>query len=214
MIKIVDLGRLPYQQAYASMVSFNNQHSAEIDDELWLLEHPPVYTLGLAVKKQHLIDTADILVVQTDRGGQVTYHGLGQLVVYLMVDLKRRPYSLKKFVWLIEQAVIDYVAQFDILGDRVLGAPGVYIEHKKLAAIGIRVRHGCSYHGLAINVAMDLQPFSGINPCGYQGLQCTQLAEYVDNISIDKVKQQLSVHLLNHLDQPMVDISTPNTFLV
>ena len=199
-IKVKQLGVVAFEEAFIAMREFNASRLATTDDEVWLLQHPPVYTLGLSANRQHLLNTGSIPVVETDRGGQVTYHGPGQLVVYILVDLERRPYAIKRFVQLIEQAVIDYLQSLDISADRKQGAPGVYVDGRKLAALGVRVKKGGTYHGLAINVDMDLTPYSGINPCGYAGLQCTQLSEFVPTIDVNSVSRDFPVYLLKHLD--------------
>ena len=146
-------------------------------DELWLLEHPPVYTLGRAARESHVLDPGPIPVVRTDRGGQVTYHGPGQLIVYLLIDLQRLGLGVKRFVHDIEEAMIGVLAGYGIAAARRAGAPGVYVDGRKIGALGLRVRRGCSYHGLSLNVAMDLEPFARIDPCGYPGLAVTQLTE-------------------------------------
>ncbi len=201
-IEVKDLGLCDYAKTYQAMRAFNEKRHAGTPDQLWLLEHPPVYTLGLAAAREHLLNTSDIPVLKTDRGGQVTYHGPGQLIAYLLIDLKRRPYAVKKMVALMEQAVIDYLQAFAIKARRRAGAPGVYVADEKIAALGVRVRKGATYHGLSLNVDMDLAPFSGINPCGYAGLRCTQLARFAGAISVQEVKRQLPACLIKHLDRP------------
>ena len=201
-LAVKDLGLCDYAETCRAMRAFTEDRHARTPDQLWLLEHPPVYTLGLAASRAHLLNTAAIPVLQTDRGGQVTYHGPGQLIAYLLIDLKRRPYAVKKMVALMEQAVLDYLQSFAILARRQPGAPGVYVAGEKIAALGVRVRKGATYHGLSLNVAMDLNPFSGINPCGYAGLGCTQLVRFVDGISLAEVKRQLPAYLIKHLDRP------------
>jgi lipoyl(octanoyl) transferase len=201
-IKIVELGTQGYEETYQAMREFNEQRDTNTEDQIWLLEHQPVYTLGLSDKTEHLLNTADIPVVKTDRGGQVTYHGPGQLIAYLLLDLKRRQYKIKKLVSLMELSVIDYLEDCGVMSERKVGAPGVYVSGEKIAALGVRVRKGCTYHGLALNINMDLKPFEGINPCGYEGLICTQLANYKKGISVSEVKEKLPDYLLKHLDQP------------
>ncbi len=200
-IQILDLGIQDYVQTYDAMRDFNEQRDSNTEDQIWLLEHHPVYTLGLSDKTEHLLNTEDIPVIKTDRGGQVTYHGPGQLIAYLLIDLKRRPYAIKKLVSLIESSIIEYLDICGIESERKAGAPGVYIKGEKIAALGVRVRKGCTYHGLAININMDLKPFQGINPCGYKGLICTQLAIHKKAISIADVKKKFPDYLLKHLDQ-------------
>ena len=171
------LGLTPYDAAYDEMRRFTAMRTAASADELWLLEHPPVYTLGQAGKDEHLLRETAIPVHRIDRGGQITYHGPGQVIVYALLDLRRRGLTVKRLVWLLEQAVIELLAERKIEGGRRAGAPGVYVDGAKIAALGLRVRSGASYHGLALNVDMDLRPFRDINPCGYAGLQVTQLAD-------------------------------------
>ena len=190
-----------YVETYAAMRKFNEQRLASTVDQIWLLEHPPVYTLGLSGKEEHLLNTKQIPVIKTDRGGQVTYHGPGQLIAYLLIDLNKRPYRIKKLVSLIEQSIINYLQDYDLVAERKVNAPGVYINGEKIAALGVRVRKGGTYHGLAINIDMDLEPFNGINPCGYAGMKCTQISNYVDNITLQDVKKNLPGYLLKYLDQ-------------
>ena len=200
-IQIKDMGLRNYAETYAAMRNFNNQRQSTTIDQIWLLEHPPVYTLGLSATGEHLLNTGTIPVIKTDRGGQVTYHGPGQLIAYLLIDLNRRPYRVKKLISSMEQSVIDYLREHDIQAERKAGAPGVYIQGEKVAALGVRVRQGRTYHGLAFNIDMDLEPFKGVNPCGYAGLRCTQLANIVKNITVAQVKARLPEHLFRHLDQ-------------
>jgi lipoyl(octanoyl) transferase len=165
-------------------------------DELWLLEHPPVYTLGLAGKPGHVLDPGNIPVVRTDRGGQVTYHGPGQIVAYVLLDLRRLGYGVKELVRRLEQAIIDTLAGFGIAAARRGGMPGVYVGDAKIAAVGLRVSRGCTYHGIALNVDMDLKPFDGINPCGYAGMATTSMAALGVRDSIDAVQKGLETRLL------------------
>jgi lipoyl(octanoyl) transferase len=167
------LGRVDYEPTWRAMQAFTAGRAPDTPDELWLLEHPPVYTQGQAGKPEHLIATTDIPVVPIDRGGQITYHGPGQVVVYVLVDLRRRGYGIRELVTRMEQAVIDLLATRGVMAERRAGAPGVYVDGAKIAALGLRVKHGCTYHGLALNVDMDLRPFAAINPCGYPGLAVT-----------------------------------------
>lgn len=177
------------------MQAFTAARRPETPDELWLLEHPPVYTLGLAGRRDHILRVTDIPIVAIDRGGQVTYHGPGQIVAYLLLDLKRRGYGVRELVTRMEQAVIDLLAGYGIEGRRRDKAPGVYVAGKKIAALGLRIRHGMSYHGLALNVDMDLAPFTHINPCGYEGLEVTQLADLGVTESPEQVAERLRLHL-------------------
>jgi lipoyl(octanoyl) transferase len=171
------MGRVAYAKTYDAMRDFTARRAADTPDELWLLEHPPVYTLGQAGKPEHLLRANGIPVIRVDRGGQVTYHGPGQVVAYVLLDIRRRGLAVKRLVWLLEQAVIDLLARHGVAGARRAGAPGVYVDGAKVAALGLRVRGGCTYHGLALNVDMDLAPFRDINPCGYEGLAVTRLAD-------------------------------------
>ena len=194
-MRIRPLGRVAYEPTWRAMRSLTQRRDAGSADEIWLLEHPPVFTLGLAGRREHLLAPGDIPVVATDRGGQVTYHGPGQLVAYAMLDLRRRALGVKEMVRRLEQAAIDVLAQYGIAGERRPGMPGVYVERAKIAAVGLRVARGCSYHGLALNVDLDLEPFSRIDPCGYPGLACTQMADLGVRDSIDAVQQKLSESL-------------------
>lgn len=193
------LGLVNYESTWHAMQIFTAGRGPDTPDELWLLEHPPVFTLGLAGKREHILRASDIPIVSVDRGGQVTYHGPGQLVAYLLLDLKRRGYGVRELVSRMEQAVIDLLAAYGIEGTRRAKAPGVYVADKKIAALGLRIKHGMSYHGLALNVDMDLAPFSHINPCGYEGLEVTQLkalgvAENMDAI-MEKLSRRLQLRL-------------------
>lgn len=168
------LGRVEYAPTWRAMQDFTAQRSPDTPDEIWLLQHPPVYTQGQAGKAEHLIAATDIPVVSIDRGGQITYHGPGQIVAYVLVDLRRRGYGIRELVTRLEQAVIEVLATVGVSAERQAGAPGVYVAGAKIAALGLRVKHGCTYHGLALNVDMDLRPFAAINPCGYAGMRVTQ----------------------------------------
>jgi lipoyl(octanoyl) transferase len=171
------LGLAPYDLVYDEMRRFTAARTAATPDELWLLEHPPVYTLGQAGKDEHLLRATAIPVRRIDRGGQITYHGPGQVIAYALLDLRRRGLTVKRLVWLLEQAVIDLLAARGLAGGRRCGAPGVYVDAAKIAALGLRVRGGACYHGLALNVDLDLGPYGDINPCGYEGLAVTRLAD-------------------------------------
>lgn len=172
------LGVTPYLDTWQAMRAFTDARGAESPDELWLTEHWPVYTQGQAGKPEHVLAPGDIPVVQTDRGGQVTYHGPGQLVAYPLLDLKRAGLGPRSLVQLLERTCLELLARFGVTGELQEGAPGVYVGGAKIASLGLRVRRGASYHGLALNVAMDLTPFGGINPCGYNGLPVTQLTHF------------------------------------
>jgi lipoyl(octanoyl) transferase len=181
------------------MVSYALERDENSPDEIWCLQHPPVFTLGLGGKEEHILEASDIPIIRTDRGGQVTYHGPGQMVVYLMLDLQRLGLTVKRYVTLLEQAMVDMCASLGIFATRKAGAPGVYVSGKKIAALGIRVKRGCSYHGLALNVDMDLSPFQLINPCGYPGLEVTQLKEYGFTLDINATFTMLLPFILNQL---------------
>lgn len=187
----------PYPSVWHAMREFTQHRQADTTDEIWLLEHLPVFTQGLAGKPEHVINPHHIPVVQTDRGGQVTYHGPGQLMAYLLLDLNRLQLTTRAFVRSIEQIVIDYLQTLQINAQANPEAPGIYIQGAKIGSIGLRVRKGYSYHGLAFNIAMDLTPFSFINPCGFKGLAMTQLQDYLTPISLDQVKRDLIPHFLN-----------------
>jgi len=189
------LGRVPYVQAYEDMRRFTATRNASTPDELWLLEHPPVYTVGQAGRLEHLLRETAIPVARVDRGGQITFHGPGQLIAYALLDLRRRSLTVRRLVATLEQAVIDFLAAYRIAGERRPGAPGVYVAGAKIAALGLRVRNGCCYHGLALNVAMDLAPFRDIDPCGYEGLAVTQLADLGVAVGISDVAAPLAARV-------------------
>lgn len=193
------LGRVDYVSTMREMQSFTDRRDASSRDEIWFLEHPPVFTLGMAGKREHLLAPGDIPVVQTERGGQVTYHGPGQLVVYPLIDLRRANIGVRDFVSALENAVIGCAAQFDIVAATRRGAPGVYVDGRKLASVGIRVRRGSSYHGLAVNVCLDLEPFGRINPCGHAGLEMTRLADLGGPATVQDAAAALEPHLLARL---------------
>jgi lipoyl(octanoyl) transferase len=186
-----DLGRRPYEPVWRAMQRFTDARGADTTDELWLVEHDPVFTLGQAGKPEHVLAPGEIPVLQVDRGGQVTYHGPGQLVLYPLLDLKRLKIGVRDYVCHIEQAIIDTCAEWNIQAERKDGAPGVYVAGAKIGALGIRVRRGCTFHGLSFNIAMDLEPFHRINPCGYQGLQTVALSDLGGPASMDTVKAVL-----------------------
>ena len=193
------LGRVDYEPTWRAMQAFTAARTAETADEIWLVEHLPVFTLGQAGKREHLLRDIGIPVVAIDRGGQVTYHGPGQVVAYLLIDLKRRGIGVKELVRRMEQAVIDLLAEFDIRAERLAGAPGVYVQGAKIAALGLRIKGGCSYHGLALNVAMDLAPFAAINPCGYEGMAVTQMRDLGVELSWAEVGERLLGQLLGQM---------------
>lgn len=176
-ILIEHLGRRQYPNVWGAMRAFTDRRGPETPDELWVVEHPPVFTLGQAGRAEHVLDAGPIPVLHVDRGGQVTYHGPGQVVVYLLLDLRRRGYGVRELVTRMEQAVVDLLAEEGVAAMARADAPGVYVGEAKIAALGLRVRRGCTYHGLALNVDMDLAPFARIDPCGYRGMQVTQLRD-------------------------------------
>lgn len=187
-------------------MQFTLGRNAGTIDEIWYLQHPPVYTLGLAGKKEHLLKDTTIPVINTDRGGQITYHGPGQLIVYFLVDLVRKNFTVKHFVSLLEQLLIEMCDSLSVAAERRVGAPGVYVNDQKIAALGIRIKHGCSYHGIALNVNMDLSPFKNINPCGYPGLQVTQISEHGCWLDVHQAFSHLLPHLLSQLDYEKYDL--------
>ena len=186
------LGRMPYEPTWRAMQRFTEQRVAATPDQIWLLEHDPVFTLGMNADRSHLLAPADIPVVQIDRGGQVTYHGPGQLVVYPLIDVRRARMGVRDLVTALERAVIEYCARFGITGECRSNAPGVYVDGRKLASVGLRVRRGGSYHGLAFNISMDLEPFRRINPCGYPGLAMTQLADLGGPADVQQVAAEFA----------------------
>ncbi len=189
------LGRVAYEPTWRAMQDFTARRDADTPDELWLLEHPPVYTQGQAGKPEHLIAPTAIPVLPIDRGGQITYHGPGQVVAYLLIDLRRRGYGIRELVTRMEQAVINLLARHGVAAERMAGAPGVYVAGAKIAALGLRVKRGCTYHGLALNVDMDLGPFAAINPCGYPGMAVTQCRTLGVALSMPQAEQALTVAL-------------------
>ncbi len=198
-IVIRQLGLRDYDPVWQAMKKFTDQRDATSADEIWLVEHPPVLTQGMNGKAEHLLDPGDIPVIKIDRGGQVTYHGPGQLVAYLLIDLRRLKIGIRTLVEKIEQAIIQLLADIDIEAHGRRDAPGVYVGQKKIAALGLRVRKGCSYHGLALNVKMDLSPFERINPCGYEGLEVTQTSELSDAHEIGALAKPLCQYLAEQL---------------
>ncbi|OMG56435.1 octanoyltransferase [Azonexus hydrophilus] len=200
-ITVKRLGRVAYEPTFQAMQDFTATRTAETPDELWIVEHPPVYTLGQAGKPEHILRDVGIPIVKIDRGGQVTYHGPGQVLIYLLLDLSRLKIKVRELVTAIEQAVIDLLAEHGVTAERRDGAPGVYVADAKVAALGLRIRNGCSYHGVSLNVDMDMTPFAAINPCGYPGLQVTQTRDLNIPLTTDEAGEQLSQHLLQQLDR-------------
>lgn len=187
------LGRIDYEPAWHAMQEFTDRRDAGSDDEIWLLEHPPVFTQGQAGKAEHLLFPGDIPVVHVDRGGQVTYHGPGQLVAYVLIDVRRQGIGVRELVSLIENSLVQLLAGYNVSSCAKADAPGVYVDDAKIASLGLRIRRGCSFHGLALNVDMDLEPFGRINPCGYQGLRMTQLVdESAAAVSVKQAGRELA----------------------
>ncbi len=206
-----DLGLRDYQPVFEAMKVFTTARDESTPDELWLLEHPPVFTQGLNGKPEHLLAPGDIPVIAVDRGGQVTYHGPGQAVCYCLLDLRRARLGVRELVTLLEQTVIGLLRDYDITAHARPEAPGVYVGGRKIASLGLRVRRGCCYHGLSFNVAMDLQPFSRINPCGYPGLQVTQLSALASVgmiIDIPRIKRRIRDNLIRAIGYTKVNMLT------
>lgn len=199
-MKIVQLGTRDYEPVFSAMKQFNEQRTADTEDELWVVEHNPVFTQGLAGKPEHLLFSSSIPVVQIDRGGQITYHGLGQLVVYTLIDFKRRKQSVRHIVSALENAIIATLAEYGIDSANDPKRPGVYVGERKIASLGLRIKNGSVYHGLALNVNMDLEPFHQINPCGYAGLEMVQIADLVQPCPpLNEVADKLTAHLAREL---------------
>ncbi len=200
VLGVREFGLVEYPLAWQAMQRFTNERTPSTDDEIWLLQHAPVFTQGQAGKAEHLLVPGDIPVVQADRGGQVTYHGPGQLVCYLMLDIRRLGFGVRELVSRIEQSLIDLLASYDVQAQAKPDAPGVYVDGAKIASLGLRIRNGCSFHGLALNVDMDLEPFGRINPCGYAGMTMTQLADLVVGpVAFPEVNARLREQLVRHL---------------
>jgi len=199
-IEIRRLGRVAFEPTWRNMQAFTDERDSDTPDETWVLEHDPVFTLGLAGKREHVLAPGEIPVVHIDRGGQVTYHGPGQLVVYPLLDLRRRKLGPRALVSALEQATVDALAEWDVEARARPDAPGVYVGEKKVASIGLRVRRGASYHGIAINVDMDLEPFTRINPCGYAGLEMTQVSELGGPSALDAVADVFLPHFRKRID--------------
>ncbi|MBF0256295.1 MAG: lipoyl(octanoyl) transferase LipB [Gammaproteobacteria bacterium] len=200
-MRLRHLGLTPYAQSWQAMRDFTDQRTPDTADELWLLQHPPVFTLGQAGRPEHLLDPGDIPVIHCDRGGQVTYHGPGQLIAYVLLDLRRAGIGVKALVQLLEQAVIDLLATQGISANARRDAPGVYVDGAKIAALGLRVRQGRSYHGLSLNCDLDLSPFARINPCGHAGLEVTSLSRLGCSLSLAMAGDLLAQQLLDKLEK-------------
>ena len=196
-IRRIDIG--DYQTIWQSMQTFTDERDDSVVDELWLVEHSPVFTQGQAGKEEHLLIAGDIPVVKVDRGGQVTYHGPGQLVIYLLLNLKRRKIGVRELVTKIEQSIVELLANHNVNAYAKSDAPGVYVDNKKIASLGLRVRKGCSFHGLALNIDMDMQPFLRINPCGYAGMEMLQTKEITNISTVEQAGDELSTILARSL---------------
>jgi len=190
-VLVRQLGYQEYEPVWKKMQAFTEQRDANTEDEIWLLQHPPVFTQGLNGKPEHILSSSTIPVIEIDRGGQVTYHGPGQLIVYCLIDLKRKNFGIRQMVSALEQSVIDFLADLQIKAVARKDAPGVYVDDAKISALGLRVKRGCSYHGLSINIDMDMSPFQQINPCGYEGLAVTQLKNLSELPDFKDTEQQL-----------------------
>lgn len=207
-IIIRNLGRQDYQPIWQAMHKFTDERSPETTDEVWLVEHNPVFTQGQAGKAEHLLNTGDIPVVQSDRGGQVTYHGPGQLVAYVLIDLRRKKMGVRDLVTHIENTIIKTLSQFGIESNARPDAPGVYVSGQKICSLGLRIRRGCSFHGLALNINMDLAPFLRINPCGYAGMEMTQTALLNGPSELAEIQPVLVEELVNLLDYQSIEWKT------
>jgi len=205
-IVVRNLGRQDYVPLWRSMQQFTDERTAATPDEIWFTEHPSVFTLGLNAKPEHLLAPGDIPVVQIDRGGQVTFHGIGQLMIYPLLDLKRAAIGVRTLVTALEQSVVDLAAEFGIEAAARAEAPGVYVDDDKLASVGLRIRRGCSYHGMALNVDIDLEPFARINPCGYAGLQMTDLTRLGVGLDLEQVAERLLPCFLRHVGFEGVEV--------
>lgn len=194
-LKVRHLGLQAYEPIWQAMQQFTDVRDNNTEDEVWLVQHPRIFTLGKAGKREHVLNPGDIPVVQVDRGGQVTYHAPGQLVAYILLDLNRLGIGVRELVTRLENTIIDVLAEYTIMAESRRDAPGVYVAGRKIAALGLRVRRGRCFHGMALNVDMDLEPFVRINPCGYEGLEITQITDLVDDVDFEKVSQQLLSHL-------------------
>jgi lipoyl(octanoyl) transferase len=200
MIKIRERGLQDYVKTWEEMKSFTENRNSNTPDELWTLEHNSVFTQGLSGKPEHLLKATKIPIIQSDRGGQITYHAPGQLIIYCLIDIKRLGIGIKKMVTIIEQSLIELLSSYDITAHTLKGAPGVYVNDSKIAALGLKVKQGRTYHGLSLNIDMDLSPYKLINPCGYSNLKVTKMRNLTDNIlSISDIHLELSEHLINHI---------------
>ncbi|GMQ96423.1 MAG: lipoyl(octanoyl) transferase LipB [Gammaproteobacteria bacterium] len=213
-LRLRQLGFLPYEPVWHAMQAFTAGRDAGTTDELWLVEHPPIFTLGLAGKTHHVITPGDIEILHVDRGGQVTYHGPGQCILYVLLDIRRLQLGVRTLVKRLEQVAVTCLRHHGITASVRREAPGVYVDQQKIAALGLRVRQGRCYHGLALNVDMDLEPFSRINPCGFPGLEVTQLANFGISSSVDAEGQSLAAQLASEFGYAMQDVSDESFKLV
>ena len=198
MIKVRSKGLQDYLKTWEEMKSFTENRDSNTLDELWTLEHNSVFTQGLSGKSKHLLKETQIPIIQSDRGGQITYHAPGQLIIYCLIDIKRLGIGIKKMVSMIEQSLIELLSSYDITAHTLKGAPGVYVNDSKIAALGLKVKHGRTYHGLSLNIDMDLSPYTLINPCGYSDLRVTQMRNLTNNIlNISDIEHELSEHLID-----------------
>jgi len=201
-VKTRYLGRRDYVPLWREMQKFTDERDESTPDEIWFCEHPPVFTLGLNASKEHLLAPGDIPVVQIDRGGQVTFHGPGQLMVYPLIDIRRANIGVRTLVTALEQSVVDLAGEFDVAAASRADAPGVYVDGDKLASVGLRIRRGSSFHGMALNVDIDLEPFTRINPCGYAELKMTDLHRLGIDLQLEATSQKILPHFLRHLGLP------------
>ncbi|RTZ65326.1 MAG: octanoyltransferase [Aquificaceae bacterium] len=200
-VNIKQLGRQDYLPVWQAMQDYTKHRDENTDDELWIVEHPPVFTLGRNGKQEHILDAGNIPVIPIDRGGQVTYHGFGQLVIYLLIDLKRRHLGVRQLVTHIEDSIVNFLGSQNVKAHSDPQAPGVYVDAKKIAALGLRISRGCSTHGLSLNVDMDLSEFKRINPCGYKGLEVTQCKDVGIHLSLEEVSEKLTDQLITSFPQ-------------
>ena len=202
MIKIKEKGLQDYTSTWQEMVSFTENRNSQTEDELWILEHRSVFTQGLSGKPEHLLKKTKIEVIKSDRGGQITYHGPGQLIVYCMIDIKRLGIGVKQMVSIIEMSIMDVLSDYSIKSHKVPGAPGVYVDGSKIAALGLKVKQGKTYHGLSLNIDMNLAPYNLINPCGYEDLNVTQMSNLTDNkLELDTIKEKLTKCLTKYVSR-------------
>lgn len=207
-ILVRHLGLQPYEPVSQAMHDFTDSRDDTTPDEIWLVEHLPVFTQGQAGKAEHLLMTGDIPVIQSDRGGQVTYHGPGQQVMYVLLNLKRRKLGVRELVTLLEQTVVNTLAEYGIEAHPRVDAPGVYVGESKICSLGLRIRKGCSFHGLALNINMDLTPFQRINPCGYAGMEMTQMRQWVESATPENIRPVLLKNVLALLNNPSYEYIT------